>query len=733
MENEQNANKIILKAKTEKRSALTEAQSKQVLARYGLPVVAEVVALTSVDAVKAAETVGYPVVLKGLGSKLTHKTERGLVHLNLLNKEAVLQAASDIKSSAGEDLEGYLVQPMVRGRREFVAGLFCDSQFGPVIMFGLGGVFTEALDDVVFRVAPVSESQAEAMLDEFRSVKLLGPFRGEKPVNRQKIIDVIMGLSRLAMECPDIVEVDVNPLVANAAGEITAVDALIILGKRIERKLARNLVNPKDIYKMFAPRSMAFVGVSGDLRKWGYRLLANTVAGDFAGEIYLVNPNSKDIAGRKVYKSLVDIPGKVDIAVVTIPASRILDLIPVIKEKGIKYVLLITSGFAEAGGDGVQLEKDLIAAAEDAGILIIGPNTMGLNNPHAKLFCVGSAAWPKPGSVSLVAQSGNLGTQLIAFAEKENIGLRAFCGSGNEAMVTVEDFMGAFEVDDLTKTVLLYIESVKDGRRFLQQAERVSRKKPVVLLKGGRTEEGNTAAASHTGAMASNVRVFNAACRQAGIILARQPMDLLDLSAAFSSLPLPLGKRVALVTLGGGWGVVATDQCAESGLSIPPLSKEIIQRIDEILPPYWNRGNPVDLVGEINYEVATKVVEMLAEWDGCDAVIHLGVVGLLPLLDSYGKSCVKMQPDLRDMIAQGHEAMEKIESFYIGHTAKLIEKYHKPILGVGLLDGQKKKIVTDIPGSKFKAVAFPTPERAVNALAGMVRYAEWLKSEGIQK
>jgi acyl-CoA synthetase (NDP forming) len=552
-------------------------------------------------------------------------------------------------------------------------------------------------------------------------------------VNRKKIIDVITGLSRLAMECPDIVEVDVNPLMANAAGEITAVDALIILGKRIEKTLNRHPVNPKDIYKIFSPRSIAFVGVSGDIRKWGYRLLANTVAGEYAGTIYLVNPNSKDIAGRMVYKSLLDIPGKVDLAVVTIPASRIMDLIPVMKEKGIRYVLLITSGFAEAGGEGVQLEKDLIAAAEDAGILIIGPNTMGLNNPHEKLFCVGSAVWPKPGSVSLVAQSGNLGTQLIAFADKENIGLRAFCGSGNEAMVTVEDFMGAFEVDEMTKTVILYVESAKDGRRFLQQAERVSRKKPVVLLKGGRTEAGNTAAASHTGAMASNVRVFNAACRQAGIILARHPMDLLDLSAAFSSLPLPQGKRVALVTLGGGWGVVATDQCAESGLEIPPLSTDIIRRIDEILPPYWNRGNPVDLVGEIDFNIATKVVEMLAEWDGCDAVIHLGVVGLQSLIENFGKSCIKMQPGLQGLIDQRRIDVDTLENIYVEHTIRLMEKYRKPIIGVRLLNGQEKQAVIDLAGSEFKGVSFPTPERAVNALAAMMRYGKWLKSEGIQK
>jgi acyl-CoA synthetase (NDP forming) len=327
----------------------------------------------------------------------------------------------------------------------------------------------------------------------------------------------------------------------------------------------------------------------------------------------------------------------------------------------------------------------------------------------------------------------SIGTQLITFAEKENIGLRAFFGSGNGAMITIEDYLGAFEVDEKTKTVVLYVEGVKDGRRFLQQAERVSRKKPVVLLKGGRTQAGNTAAASHTGAMASNVRVFNAACRQAGIILARHPIDLLDFSAAFSSLPLPQGNRVALVTLGGGWGVVASDQCSESGLAIPPLSADIIRRIDEFLPAYWNRGNPVDLVAEIDFDIATKVVEMLAEWDGCDAVIHLGMIGVQSLTAAFGKTCVKMEPYLQDMFAQRLADMDKNEKIYIEHTIRMMEKYRKPILGVALLDDQGKQAVTDIDGSEFKGVSFPTPERAVNALAAMVSYGKWLKQEGIQK
>ena len=725
--------KLILAAKNGNRNALTEAEAKQILSVYGIPVVEEAVASTPHDAVKAADKFGYPVVLKGLGAKLTHKTERGLVLLNITGREEVLAAANKISTSAGDDLEGYLVQPMVRGRREFVAGVFCDEQFGPVVMFGLGGILTEALDDVVFRVAPVSEVQAQTMLEELRSKKLLGPFRGEREIDQKKILDVILGLSRLAMECPDIVEVDINPLVADAAGGITAVDALIILGKRSEKKSTRPPVDPREIFKIFEPKSIAFVGASGNVSKWGYRLLANTVANGYAGEIYLINSNNKDIAGRKVYKSLSDIPGPVDLVAVTIPASQIMAMMPAVKEKGIKYMLIISSGFSEAGEEGARLERELVAAAEDAGILIVGPNTMGFINPHEKLSCMGSIGWTEPGSVGLITQSGNLGTQLTTFAEKENIGLRVFCGSGNGAMITIEDYIGAFETDEKTNTVILYVEGVKDGRRFLQQAQRVSRKKPVVLLKGGRTEAGNTAAASHTGAMASNIRVFDAVCRQAGIILAKQPIDLLDFSAAFSSLPLPRGNRVAFVTLGGGWGVVAADQCSEFGLTIPPLSNDIIRRIDKILPPFWNKGNPVDLVAELNFDIATEVVEMLTEWDGCDAVIPLGMIGLHSLTEAIARICVKLEPDLRQMFAERIEDMEKKEKKYIERIIRMMEKYRKPIIGVTLLDAQGKQVVTDLEGCEFKGVSLPTPERACNTLAAMVSYAEWLKREGVQR
>jgi acyl-CoA synthetase (NDP forming) len=717
---------LIRKAKAEGRTALTEAESKEVLRQFGVPVVVEFVAATPEEAVAKAQTIGFPIVLKGLGTKLTHKTERGLVRLNLKDDGEVRQAAAAVAASAEADLEGYLIQPMLSGRREFVAGLFHDAQFGPVVMFGLGGIFTEALNDVAFRIAPVDEQEAEQMIDEIRSRKLLGPFRGEQAAGRERLIRTLMGLSRVGLELPDVTEADINPLLVGPDGQATAVDALIILGERPAAQTSHPPVDATAIAKLFYPRSIAFVGASGTFGKWGYMLFCNVAAGGFKGPIYLVNARGAEIAGRPTFKSVGEIPGPVDLAVVTIPAAKVLDLIPQLQEKGIKNMLLITSGFAETGAEGRRLEEELVREARAAGILILGPNTMGICNPHDALFCCGSNVLPKPGTTTLVSQSGNLGVQLLGFAEHEGIGIRAFGGSGNEAMITIEDYMEAFEVDELTRTVVLYIESIKNGRRFFEAARRVGKKKPVVMLKGGRTQAGNRAAASHTGALASNLRVFDAAARQAGIVVAEQPMDLLDLSAAFSSLPLPRGNRVAIMTLGGGWGVVASDLCVENSLTIPELSPELTARIDQILPPYWSRSNPIDLVGEFSPKIPMQVMEELVKWEGCDAVIHLGIVGRLTFLKQMIRSIHEVDPGMdRKFLDAVPGALVEFENRYTIHTVHLMEKYGKPILGVNLLPEENARTILDVEGSAYKGVSFLTPERAVKALARMNAYREW--------
>ncbi|MBC2713332.1 MAG: acetate--CoA ligase family protein [Desulfosarcina sp.] len=675
-----NLNVFIKKAVESGRTALTEAESKTILGQYGVPVVAETVVSTAADAVAAAADLGFPVVLKGLGENLLHKTESGLVHLNLADEKAVSHVAETILIAApGAQL---LVQPQIRGNREFVAGLFRDPHFGPAVLFGLGGIFTEALSDVVFRLAPLTRQDAADMIESIRSRSLIGPFRGENAVDRQALLQTLMGLSAIAADFPEIAEIDINPLIATATGELIAVDALITLTRPDRVTTESHPVPPPSIHSLFYPRSVAFIGASSQMGKWGHMLVCNTISGGYQGEVYSVNPKGGVIAGKPAFKTVAEIPGEVDLAVVTVPVAGIMDLIPQLKAKGVKNVVLITSGFGETGVDGKTLERQLVEEARAAGILILGPNTMGICNPHINFFCTGTAVRP-----------------------------------------TIEDYMEGFEVDELTRTVMLYIESVKQGRRFFESARRVSRKKPIVLLKGGQTQAGNRAALSHTGAMASDTRLFDAVCRQAGIVKVDQPMELLDLSAAFSSLPLPKGNRIAIMTLGGGWGVVTADLCNQFGLDVPELSPELVARIDQILPPYWSRSNPIDLVGENDPSIPLTVMETLLQWNGCDAVINLGILGRRIFLKRLADSVENADPSYtREFLDDAVKTFSDFENAYIEHIVRLMEKHGKPVFGVSLLTDEKDTTVYRVKGHDLKGVFYETPERAVKAVARMVEY-----------
>jgi acyl-CoA synthetase (NDP forming) len=726
-----NRSKLIADLKNRNKTGFNEAEAKALLKDFGVPVVQEAVVKDAQEAICAAADLGYPVVIKGLGAKLAHKTERGLVLLNLNNPQDIQQALETIAAAAADDLEGFLIQPQIKGNRELVAGLFRDPQFGPVVMFGIGGVFTEAFADVSFRLAPITETDAVEMLTEIRATAFLGKYRGAEAINREQIIQTLSGLSRIGVELPEIAEIDINPLVASSDGRLRAVDALVVPGQAaVDRQLPPPPVAPNAIHAIFHPKSIAFIGASSQIGKWGHRLAVNTISGGYAGNIFLVNPKTDPIAGRKVYRSVLEIAEPIDLAVVTIPAAGVLDLIPQLKEKGICNMLLISSGFGETGQAGKELEATLVHASRDAGIVILGPNTMGICNPHIHFYCTGFTANPKAGSTTMISQSGNMGVQLLAFAEQQGIGIRGFCGSGNEAMMTIEDYLEGLEVDSLTRTVMLYVESVKNGRRFFESARRVGRKKPIVLLKGGQSQAGNRAAASHTGALTSDIRVFDAVCRQTGIVKVNQPMELLDLSAAFSSLPLPRGNRAAIVTMGGGWGVVTADLCAQFGLLVPELSSGIIQDIDKILPSYWSRSNPIDLVGEQDPSIPRAVLESLLKWDGCDAVINLGIVGRRQALKSHGKAILRADPSYSsEFIKKIQHDFEKFEVDYIAQVIDLMEKYNKPVFGVSMLPDKKHQTVYPHRRRRLKAVFFPTPERAVGAFAKMVQYHKFLNRD----
>ncbi len=715
----------IKKALKQNISILSEKDSTDILNFFNIPVVSNQMVHTAQEAADCAKSMGFPVVLKGCGTGIAHKSELGLVKAGLNSSEAVEIAAEELLKNGPETIEGLLVQPMVQGKREFVAGMFRDPLFGAMIVFGLGGIFTEALHDVVFRLAPLSDNDIMTMLAEFKGKSLLGGFRGEAPVDVMQLNRTLKGLSNLAIQYPEIHEIDINPLIATATGDLVGVDALVKIGRPAPIINTRPAIDKRQLNALFFPNSVAFVGASATIGKWGNLLTSNTISGGYEGNIYMVNAKGGTILGRPAYKQLSDIKGHVDLAVVTIPAARVLDLIPQLEAKGVKGMLLITSGFSETGETGKALEKEIVQRAATAGIIILGPNTMGICSPHKKFDCSSAHIHPQAGTTALLSQSGNLGTQLLCFAETHGVGIRIYSGSGNEGMVTVEDYLDLFETDDKTQTVVLYLESVKDGQRFFNVASRISQKKPVVMLKGGRTAAGARAAASHSGAMATDGAVFNAACRQAGIIQVRQPMEMLDASAVFSSLPLPLGNRVGIVTLGGGWGVVTTDLCNEHGLVLPDLPNAIIEKLNKRLPDYWSKANPIDIVGEFDIDIALMAMEELLQWEGCDAVIHLGIDGKRIFGDKMLECVALSDPgfDKKELGLMKKELLN-FDQIFKNKVKELVTQYKKPIVGVSIMSDARSEILHGSGEDRYKTVLFPSPERAVRALAYMCEYAK---------
>lgn len=375
---------------------------------------------------------------------------------------------------------------------------------------------------------------------------------------------------------------------------------------------------------LFNPRSLAVVGASNTIGKWGFILPFNIVRGGYEGELYFINSREKYIHGYKAYPDLKSVPRDIDLVVVTVPAPVVPGVITECAQKGVKNVVLITAGFSEVGEEGRKLEQKVVALADEAGIRIIGPNMMGICSPPNRLIAMGAPVMPPAGNISFLSQSGNLGVQLLGWAERAGLGIARFVNSGNEAQTTCDQILEYYGADPITKVIVFYLEGIDNGQRFLELAERISRHKPIIALKVGVTEAGAKAAQSHSGAVSTSSRVYQAMVRQAGIIEASSTEELIDLARTFGHLPIPRGKKAGIMTLGGGWGVVTTDLCAREGLEIPPLSPDTLARIDRVLPAFWSRSNPVDLVGTLNRGAHMEVMEALASDPRFDSIISLG-------------------------------------------------------------------------------------------------------------
>lgn len=588
---------IIRRALKNGRTRLSEYESKLALAEYGVPIVREMRGRNLEEVRTAASHIGYPVVLKVCGAEVIHKTEKGLLELDLRDEQDLSRAFQRLQEKGGGSVGEFLVQEMAKGSRELVAGMIRDPQFGPCVMLGLGGIFTESLGDVTFRVAPLKERDIVEMFGELKGSKMLGSVRGLEAVSMETLCRTLQALGNMGLEHPQIQEIDVNPLIVRGSQPV-AVDALMVLAEPIIGPSEKGF-RPEQLETFFSPRSVVVIGASSAAGKPGNDVIRNILDNGYRGALYLVNPKGGEILGTRVHSSIEDLPEGIDLAVVILPAKMNPQAIRSCAAKGIKAVVLAAGGFAEVNDKGKKLQVELEKAIKETGVRVIGPNTSGhTSTPHhftSSFFPQGRI--PR-GNISYIAQTGNFATHTMRYiATGEKFGVARVLGLGNKVDVEESEALQYLADDPETKAIFMYLESFQNPRRFLKVADHVTRSKPVVLLKGGRTPEGVKAAVAHTAALASDQRITEAALKQVGIVQVYRYSHLFTAAKALSFTALPKSNRVGVIGPSGAMLVVLSDFCVQQGLSVPKLEDSTREYLQKISPPFLRMRNPVDIWG----------------------------------------------------------------------------------------------------------------------------------------
>jgi len=596
---------IIKKARARGQSALSEYDAKCFLSCFGIPVNREALAKDSDSAAAEAAKIGFPVVLKASGASLFHKTDVGGIVLNLRTQDQVREASERLLKIDGCD--ALLVQEMVSGARELVCGLTRVDPFGPCVMFGVGGIFTELIKDAVFRIAPFTLGDACKMVKEIRTQKLIDSFRGQYGVDMNELSHVLVALGEIGLQCDDILQVDINPLKIGTDGKLTAVDALIVLRdqksdfpvEHTEPKQPETyrIETKEDLTPFFEPGSAAIIGASSAPGKPGHEVIRNIQANGYEGRLYLVNPKGGEILDMPVHSSIESLPEKPELAIIILPAHMCPQALRDCVVKGIRHVVISAGGFAEVDDSGAEIQRELIEIIRENKIRVLGPNTAGhTSTPHnftSTFFPLGKI---RRGKVSYITQTGNFCTHTMKhILTAEHFGVSRVIGLGNAIDLDESDALEYLASDPETDAIVIYLESLKHPRRFLEVAKAVTRQKPVIMLKSGSTEAGKRAAIAHTAAMAAEDRVVDGMLRQAGIVRIWDYTHLILAGKALSMVPLPKGNRVSFLAPSGAMLVVLTDLCTRLGLEVPALEPQSLQRLQEISPPFIRMRNPVDI------------------------------------------------------------------------------------------------------------------------------------------
>src|SRR5229473_6494592 len=604
MSNKKTTVRMVLdKVRADKRTALTAPEGKEICDAYDIPVPKEGLASSAKEAAKLAKKIGFPVVLKIVSPDILHKTEAGGVIVGLNKPAEVEKAYAKIIKSAkaykkNAKVFGVQVQQMLTQgtAQEVIIGAVTDPSFGKVVAFGLGGVLVEILKDVTFRLAPATQQEALSMLDSIAAAQILRGVRGAPGVDRKALARLIVNVSQLVSDFPEIAEMDLNPVFARPDGA-TAVDVRIVVNftPAAPRYRPSHEEILKAMNRIMQPDAVAVIGASSEEGKIGNSVMKNLINGGYKGNIYPINPKADEILGKKCYKSVKDIPGPVDIAVFAIPAKFVAQALVEVGEKKIAGAILIPSGFAEIGE--TELQKEVVAVARKYNVRLMGPNIYGFYYTPKNLCATFCTPYDVKGHVALSSQSGGVGMAIIGFSRSAKMGVSAIVGLGNKSDIDEDDLLTFFEQDPNTQAIAMHAEDLKDGRAFAEVASRVSKKKPVVMLKAGRTSMGARAAISHTGALAGNDKIYDDILRQSGVIRAYSMRDMLEFARCLPILPTPKGENVIIITGAGGSGVLLSDACVDNGLQLMKMPKDLDEAFKKFIPPFGASGNPVDITG----------------------------------------------------------------------------------------------------------------------------------------
>jgi acetyl coenzyme A synthetase (ADP forming)-like protein len=449
------------------------------------------------------------------------------------------------------------------------------------------------------------------------------------------------------------------------------------------------------------PRNVAVIGASRNPSNIGRRALHALQSAGFKGPVYPVNPHAEEIGGLKAYKSALELPPGVDLAVVAVPARAVLDVVDDCAAAGIKALVILTAGFAEVGDKGSALQDQLTAKVRSYGMRLVGPNCMGLLNTHPEISLNASFSptFPPRGHFGLLSQSGALGLAILQLAADRQLGLSTFVSVGNKADVSGNDLLEYWENDPSTTVILLYLESFGNPRRFARLARRVGLHKPIVVVKSGRTKAGSRAASSHTAALAASDVASDALFHQTGVIRTDTLDEMFDVAACLDNQPLPSARRIAIVTNAGGPGILAADACDAAGLTVVELSSDTRERLKKILPATASRGNPVDMIasaGEAEYRDSIEAVLSAPEVDSL-------LVIFTPVDQDRAPTILRA---IRDGVAAGRRA----------------ETAPKPVVACVMATPGRPM---PIEGSNERVPTYAFPENAVRALGKVTTYAEW--------